>query len=81
MLYQNVLVSLRALTRKLILSCDGSCHRSAVLFEGGIVYRGLRLDRLHPRLCSIAPLELWVDAVSKCACVFAGIDPQAHTVL
>ena len=26
----------------------------------GAIYRGLRLERLHPRLCSFAPTELFV---------------------
>ena len=48
MLYQNVQVSLRALTRKPILSCDGSGHRSAVLFDGGMFTGGYALVGFTP---------------------------------
>ena len=56
MLYQNVLVSLRALTCKPILSCDGSCHRSAVLFDGGLITGGYASTGSTP---GYVPSLLW----------------------
>ena len=56
MLYQNIQRVIAGMTRKLVLSCDGSGHRSAVLFDGGMFTGGYVLKGSIP---GYVPSLLW----------------------